>query len=112
RRHGLQLRIREQHVLIARALDLESLGVEAEGGDVHEVVALVARKRDREAAALVRLGAPRNVAGDRGYRDPGAIDGLVVWSGDPPADDVRLGMGGGGRKRGADAGRGKVQQSA
>ena len=54
RRHALELRVGDENFLIARSLDLEPLGREAERGDVDEVVAVVAGERDGVATVLVR----------------------------------------------------------
>ena len=50
---SLEPRVGDEDLLVARALDLEAAPGIAERGDVHEVVALVSRERDRVAAVLV-----------------------------------------------------------
>src|SRR6185503_14233089 len=81
---------------VARALDLEALRREAEGGDVDEVVAFVAREGDGVATVLVGARRARDVARERGDGDVGAFDGQTIWSNDSAADDVCLRVGGGG----------------
>src|SRR5262249_11227620 len=89
-RDALELRVADQDLLVARPLDLEAPTGEAEGGDVDEVVALVAGERDRVSTVLVGARRSGDVARQRRDGDRGAFDRNAVRTDDAAANDVGL----------------------
>ena len=89
-RGAQQLRVGDEDLLVSGALHLESARGVTDRGDLHEVIALSARKRDGIATVLVGAGAAIDVAGERGRCDFRVLEWFSLGAEHLASDHVQL----------------------